>query len=141
MTDGLYQHNGCSQAIVERGSELERFNHLLAQRIDARLKTRSSAQSLVSQSDGIHQPRTGDVSDNTITNPGEPMVPNQPREGKQMPEVAAQGNLDDINGSDANQEALEIRFQNLYVALMEKQISFKEAVEPFKTDNQNAGKG
>lgn len=58
-----------------------------------------------------------------------------------MPEVAAQGNLDDINGSDANQEALEIRFQNLYVALMEKQISFKEAVEPFKTDNQNAGKG
>ncbi len=43
--------------------------------------------------------------------------------------------------SDANQAALEGRFQALYVALMEKQVAFKEAVEPFKTDNQNAGKG
>jgi len=47
----------------------------------------------------------------------------------------------DYAASDANQEALEIRFQNLYVSLMEKQISFKEAVEAYKTDNQNAGKG
>lgn len=43
--------------------------------------------------------------------------------------------------SDANQDALEQRFIALYEAMMEKQVSFKEAVEPFKTDNQNAGKG
>ncbi|WP_028957533.1 hypothetical protein [Sulfitobacter sp. 20_GPM-1509m] len=47
----------------------------------------------------------------------------------------------DIKGSDSNQAALEGRFQALYMAMMEKQVSFKEAVEPFKTDNQNAGKG
>lgn len=47
----------------------------------------------------------------------------------------------DLQASDANQAALEGRFQALYVAMMEKQVSFKEAVEPFKTDNQNAGKG
>jgi hypothetical protein len=46
-----------------------------------------------------------------------------------------------IGESDANQEALEGRFIALYERLMEKQVSFKEAVEPFKTDNQNAGKG
>lgn len=38
-------------------------------------------------------------------------------------------------------EELEQRFIALYEAVMEKQISFKDAVEPFKTDNQNAGKG
>lgn len=43
--------------------------------------------------------------------------------------------------SDANQAALEDRFTALYERLMEKQVSFKEAVEPFKTDNQNAAKG
>ncbi|MEP2780844.1 MAG: hypothetical protein ABJP33_00215 [Pseudoruegeria sp.] len=43
--------------------------------------------------------------------------------------------------SEDNQEALEARFIALYERLMEKQISFKERVEPFKTDNQNAGKG
>lgn len=43
--------------------------------------------------------------------------------------------------SAANQAALEARFIALYELLMEKQVSFKEAVEPFKTDNQNAGKG
>ncbi|GGG84009.1 hypothetical protein GCM10011415_37560 [Salipiger pallidus] len=47
----------------------------------------------------------------------------------------------DTSGSDANQAALEGRFQALYVKMMQKQLSFKEAVEPFKTDNQNAGKG
>ena len=36
--------------------------------------------------------------------------------------------------------ALEARAISLYEKLMEKQMSFKEAVEPFKTDNQNAGK-
>ena len=51
---------------------------------------------------------------------------------------AAAGTLE---ASDANQAALEGRFQALYIAMMEKQVSFKEAVEPFKTDNQNAGKG
>lgn len=42
--------------------------------------------------------------------------------------------------SDANAAALETRAEALYEKLMEKQMSFKEAVEPFKTDNQNAGK-
>ncbi len=46
-----------------------------------------------------------------------------------------------VGASDENQDALEGRFIALYERLMEKQISFKEAVEPFKTDNQNAGKG
>ncbi len=43
-------------------------------------------------------------------------------------------------GSDGNQSALETRAIALYEKLMEKQMSFKETVEPFKTDNQNAGK-
>jgi hypothetical protein len=47
----------------------------------------------------------------------------------------------DLNASESNQEALEARFIALYERLMEKQVSFKERVEPFKTDNQNAGKG
>lgn len=42
---------------------------------------------------------------------------------------------------DVNQENLEQRFIDLYLRLMEKGVSFKEAVEQFKTDNQNAGKG
>lgn len=46
-----------------------------------------------------------------------------------------------VGASDENQDALEGRFIALYERLMEKQVSFKEAVEPFKTDNQNAGKG
>ena len=45
-----------------------------------------------------------------------------------------------INGSDGNQGALEGRAIALYEKLMEKQMAFKEKVEPFKTDNQNAGK-
>ncbi len=40
--------------------------------------------------------------------------------------------------ADDNQAALEARFLALYAALMAKQSS---SVEPFKTDNQNAGKG
>lgn len=47
----------------------------------------------------------------------------------------------DYARSDLNQTNLEERFINLYETLMEKQISFKERVEAFKTDNQNAGKG
>lgn len=43
--------------------------------------------------------------------------------------------------SQSNQDALEARFTALYERMMEKQVSFKEAVEPFKTDNQNAAKG
>jgi hypothetical protein len=43
--------------------------------------------------------------------------------------------------SAANQAKLEQRFIELYEMLMEKQISFKERIEPYKTDNQNAGKG
>jgi len=58
-----------------------------------------------------------------------------------MPEVNAAASEGDLAASDGNQAALEGRFQALYIAMMEKQVSFKEAVEPFKTDNQNAGKG
>lgn len=47
----------------------------------------------------------------------------------------------DTQGSDANQAALEQRFQDLYVAMMEKKVQFKEATEPFKTDNENSSKG
>lgn len=47
----------------------------------------------------------------------------------------------DGDPSGENQAALESRYISLYEALMEKQIAFKEAVEPYKTDNQNAGKG
>lgn len=49
-----------------------------------------------------------------------------------------QGN---VTGSDQNQEALEQRFQDLYVAMMEKKVTFKEATEPFKTDNENSSRG
>ncbi len=55
--------------------------------------------------------------------------------------VAPTASPGDLGASDINQSNLEARFQALYVAMMEKQVSFKEAVEPFKTDNQNAGKG
>jgi hypothetical protein len=59
-----------------------------------------------------------------------------------MPEsVAPEAAPGDLQASDANQAALEGRFQALYIAMMEKQVSFKEATEPFKTDNQNAGRG
>jgi hypothetical protein len=54
-----------------------------------------------------------------------------------MADVAPTGTT---TGSDANQANLTARAEALYVKLMEKQMSFKEAVEPFKTDNQNAGK-
>ncbi len=47
----------------------------------------------------------------------------------------------DVQGSDPNQAALEARFQQLYVSMMEKKLQFKEATEPFKTDNENASKG
>lgn len=47
----------------------------------------------------------------------------------------------DTNGSSGNQAALEQRFQKLYEAMMEKKAKFKEATEPFKTDNENASKG
>ncbi len=62
------------------------------------------------------------------------------REGQLSPESST---ADSPNGdpSAQNQANLEARFINLYENLMEKQISFKEAVEAFKTDNQNAAKG
>ncbi len=56
-------------------------------------------------------------------------------------ELSGTGNPADVNASDGNQAALESRFQQLYVSMMEKQVSFKEATEPFKKDDQNAGKG
>ncbi|WP_162617501.1 hypothetical protein [Yoonia maritima] len=55
--------------------------------------------------------------------------------------VSSSAGEGDLEASDANQAALEGRFQALYIKMMEKQVEFKEAVEPFKTDNQNAGKG
>ena len=59
-----------------------------------------------------------------------------------MPEaVAGNGAAGDVGGSEGNQAALEQRFQDLYVAMMEKKVSFKEATEPFKTDNENSSKG
>jgi len=58
-----------------------------------------------------------------------------------MNSVGNTGGSADLGGSDANQEALEQRFQDLYVAMMEKKVSFKEATEPFKADNENASKG
>lgn len=45
------------------------------------------------------------------------------------------------SSSDEDQENLEARFIALYLRLMQKQISFKEASESYKTDNQNGGKG
>ena len=85
-------------------------------------------------------PRCSIESVDIITQPGEPTVPIKPREGNILA-ISDTGNPDDLAGSDANQTALEDRFIALYEVLMEKQISFKERVEPFKTDNQNAGKG
>jgi len=67
---------------------------------------------------------------------GEDVLPDE----SSPPTLDTESSVDNAE-SDANQDALEARFQNLYVTLMEKQISFKEAVEAYKTDNQNAGKG
>ncbi|MEM6478736.1 MAG: hypothetical protein AAF841_00010 [Pseudomonadota bacterium] len=58
-----------------------------------------------------------------------------------MAQVNQAGANQDIQGSEENQEALEQRFQDLYVAMMEKKVSFKEATEPFRTDNENSSKG
>ncbi|MEP3294901.1 MAG: MJ1477/TM1410 family putative glycoside hydrolase [Pseudoruegeria sp.] len=55
--------------------------------------------------------------------------------------LSAEPSEGSVTASEDNQAALEERFIALYERLMEKQISFKERVEPFKTDNQNAGKG
>lgn len=59
---------------------------------------------------------------------------------------AESGGLSEESSTDGdpsaeNQANLEARYIGLYESLMEKQISFKEAIEPYKTDNQNAGKG
>lgn len=58
-----------------------------------------------------------------------------------MPTVANTDPAGDVRGSDNNQAALEQRFQDLYVSMMEKKVQFKEAVEPFKTDNENSSRG
>ena len=60
------------------------------------------------------------------------------------------GNLDrieELNDAEAarvsggySAGSIEARANALYIQLMEKQVSFKEAVEPFKTDKDNAGK-
>lgn len=55
--------------------------------------------------------------------------------------VSGSNTAGDVQGSENNQAALEKRFQDLYVAMMEKKVSFKEATEPFRTDNENSSKG
>lgn len=55
--------------------------------------------------------------------------------------IAGTDNNGNLQGSDANQEALEARFQELYMKMMEKKLEFKEALEPFKADNENSSKG
>ncbi|MEP2780846.1 MAG: hypothetical protein ABJP33_00225 [Pseudoruegeria sp.] len=55
--------------------------------------------------------------------------------------LSSEASPESITASDDNQAALIARFIALYERLMEKQVSFKERVEPFKTCNQNAGKG
>ena len=86
------------------------------------------------------------------TAPGTPNIPSskpiaglQPPDG-QTPERRQDMGLPpadpgDVEGSDNNQDKLEERFIKLYEHLMDKQVSFKETVEPFKTDNQIAAKG
>ena len=73
--------------------------------------------------------------DPTAEDPFADMLPDDADEG-----LSAESSTDNAR-SDQNQTNLEDRFINLYENLMEKQISFKERVEAFKTDNQNAGKG
>lgn len=58
-----------------------------------------------------------------------------------MTSINNAGKGSDLGGSEGNQAALEKRFQELYMAMMEKKLSFKEAVEPFKADNENSSKG
>lgn len=58
-----------------------------------------------------------------------------------MSQVSSTGASSDVAGSENNQAALEKRFQDLYVSMMEKKVSFKEATEPFKTDNENSSRG
>ena len=56
-------------------------------------------------------------------------------------QVGNQNPNGDVQGSEPNQAALEQRFQDLYVQMMEKKLQFKESTEPFKTDNENASRG
>ena len=58
-----------------------------------------------------------------------------------MSTVAGTDPNGDVQGSDPNQANLEARFQELYVQMMEKKLQFKEATEPFKTDNENSSRG
>ncbi len=71
----------------------------------------------------------------------QPDKQSQNKEPNMADTVSSSAGEGDLEASDANQAALEGRFQALYIKMMEKQVEFKEAVEPFKTDNQNAGKG
>lgn len=81
-------------------------------------------------------------SANTDVNSVQPAQINSTERSDSMSEqIASEAATGDLAASDGNQAALEARFQALYIAMMEKQVSFKEAVEPFKIDNQNAGKG
>ena len=52
--------------------------------------------------------------------------------------------IEELNDAEAARVSggysIERRANALYKQMMEKQVSFKEAVEPFKTDKDNAGK-
>ncbi|MEP2780843.1 MAG: polysaccharide lyase family 7 protein [Pseudoruegeria sp.] len=98
--------------------------------------TGSSSDSTDSSS-GSETESDFDTGDSTETSSGSATSGTDSSSGNLSSE-ASEGS---ITASEDNQEALEARFIALYERLMEKQISFKERVEPFKTDNQNAGKG
>lgn len=55
--------------------------------------------------------------------------------------ISGTDNNGSLGGSDSNQQALEARFQELYIKMMEKKLEFKEAIEPYKADNENSSKG
>ncbi len=107
--------------------------------------------------DGTTPPMLGtddSLSPSTYTGGAEALPPTYPVDGTSptnggttpAPETGSSGGLSPYSSTDGdpsaqNQANLEARFITLYETLMEKQISFKEAVEAFKTDNQNAAKG
>jgi len=51
--------------------------------------------------------------------------------------VNATGEAQDTTNADN----IEARFEALYESMMEKKLDFKESIEPFKVDNENASKG
>jgi poly(beta-D-mannuronate) lyase len=88
---------------------------------------------------GVGEPRVDEpsVDESGTSDPLDPTIPSDPVDPDGLSGESSTGG----DPSAANQEKLEQRFIALYELLMEKQIAFKEKIEPYKTDNQNAGKG